>query len=70
MLSKLLVPFALALGGVCAAPTVNYINWKTFKGNGINLGGWLAQEAVIDPTWYVTFCLPQRLLWRGQTGSC
>lgn len=34
----------------------NYVNWKTFKANGINLGGWLAQEAVIDPTWWSKNC--------------
>ncbi|KAI4686920.1 uncharacterized protein J4E84_005291 [Alternaria hordeiaustralica] len=36
------------------APT--YLNWKTFKANGINLGGWLAQEAVIDPVWWSQNC--------------
>jgi aryl-phospho-beta-D-glucosidase BglC (GH1 family) len=33
-----------------------YINWKTFKANGVNFGGWLAQEAVIDPTWWSQNC--------------
>ncbi|KAJ0140580.1 hypothetical protein HZ326_16515 [Fusarium oxysporum f. sp. albedinis] len=35
-----------------AAPPSNYLNWKTFKANGVNVGGWLHQEAVIDPTWW------------------
>ncbi|KNG51722.1 hypothetical protein TW65_01119 [Stemphylium lycopersici] len=33
-----------------------YVNWKTFNANGVNLGGWLAQEAVIDPTWWSQNC--------------
>ncbi|SPJ86925.1 uncharacterized protein FTOL_11950 [Fusarium torulosum] len=35
-----------------AAPPSNYLNWKTFKANGVNVGGWLHQEAVIDPKWW------------------
>jgi hypothetical protein len=29
----------------------DYINRKTFKANGVNFGGWLIQEANIDPIW-------------------
>ncbi|KAH7348892.1 putative cellulase [Rhexocercosporidium sp. MPI-PUGE-AT-0058] len=36
-------------------PTTSYVNWKTFKGTGLNLGGWLAQEAVIDPIWWAKY---------------
>ncbi|KAH9890241.1 glycoside hydrolase superfamily [Xylariomycetidae sp. FL2044] len=27
-------------------------NWKTFKSNGVNLGGWLSQEKGIDPDFF------------------
>lgn len=30
----------------------NYINWKTFKANGANLGGWLEKEKTHDPIWW------------------
>ncbi|KAG5787746.1 hypothetical protein H9Q69_013190 [Fusarium xylarioides] len=43
---------ALSCSLATAAPPSNYLNWKTFKANGVNLGGWLHQEAVIDPTWW------------------
>ncbi|KAJ5085493.1 hypothetical protein N7532_010264 [Penicillium argentinense] len=32
-----------------------YIDWKTFKANGVNLGGWLVQESTIDTTWWNTY---------------
>src|SRR4051812_36359651 len=35
-----------------AAPLSTYLNWKTFKAKGVNLGGWLHQEAVIDPAFW------------------
>lgn len=43
---------ALSCSLVYAAPPSNYLNWKTFKANGVNVGGWLHQEAVIDPKWW------------------
>jgi len=27
----------------------NFINWKTYKSNGANLGGWLEKEKTHDP---------------------
>ncbi|KAH0046303.1 hypothetical protein KCU72_g7038, partial [Aureobasidium melanogenum] len=30
----------------------NYIDWKTFKANGANLGGWLEKEKTHDPIWW------------------
>ncbi|KAJ5689687.1 hypothetical protein N7462_004079 [Penicillium macrosclerotiorum] len=33
----------------------NYINWRTFQGHGVNLGGWLEQESTIDTTWWATY---------------
>jgi aryl-phospho-beta-D-glucosidase BglC (GH1 family) len=29
-----------------------FVNWKTFKANGANLGGWLAKEKTHDPIWW------------------
>ncbi|KAH8685380.1 putative cellulase [Tricladium varicosporioides] len=37
---------------ILAAPSNSYVNWRTFKANGVNLGGWLWQEAVIDPVFW------------------
>ncbi|KAG9661942.1 glycoside hydrolase, partial [Aureobasidium melanogenum] len=30
----------------------NYIDWRTFKSNGANLGGWLEKEKTHDPIWW------------------
>jgi aryl-phospho-beta-D-glucosidase BglC (GH1 family) len=38
-----------------AVPTTNYIDWKTYKATGVNLGGWLVQEAVIDPVFWAQY---------------
>ncbi|KAE8147921.1 glycoside hydrolase superfamily [Aspergillus avenaceus] len=48
--------YATALGcisSVLAAPharisSPEYVNWTTFKANGVNLGGWLVQESTVD----------------------
>jgi aryl-phospho-beta-D-glucosidase BglC (GH1 family) len=45
----------IGLGRVLAVPATNYIQWSTFKGNGVNLGGWLVQEAVIDPGFWAQY---------------
>lgn len=29
-----------------------FVNWRTFKANGANLGGWLAKERTHDPIWW------------------
>lgn len=35
-----------------AAPGATYVDWKTFKSNGANLGAWLVQEKSLDtPFW-------------------
>src|SRR5690348_2304794 len=44
------------LAGPIVGRQADYVNWKTFKANGVNLGGWLEQEAVIDPTWWSQNC--------------
>ncbi|KAI0155954.1 endo-beta-1,3-glucanase [Pestalotiopsis sp. NC0098] len=40
----------------CTQATVDFLNWKTFKGNGVNLGGWLVQEPFIDTDFWATSC--------------
>nr|QNH86138.1 alpha-L-rhamnosyl-beta-D-glucosidase [Mucor circinelloides] len=33
----------------------DHINWRTFSGHGVNLGGWLEQESTIDTKWWSTY---------------
>lgn len=35
--------------------STGYINWRTFAGYGVNLGGWLEQESTIDTRWWATY---------------
>ncbi|KAK3059764.1 hypothetical protein LTS18_010104, partial [Coniosporium uncinatum] len=30
----------------------NFVDWRTFKANGVNLGGWLEKEKTHDPIWW------------------
>lgn len=32
-----------------------FVNWTTFKANGVNLGAWLEQEQVLDPGFWNTY---------------
>lgn len=52
LVSNVLFFLSLGLPGALGVPATSSFNWKTSKGNGVNLGGWLIQEAVIDPTWW------------------
>jgi aryl-phospho-beta-D-glucosidase BglC (GH1 family) len=50
----------LCAPGVLSAPghpaqKSKYVDWRNFKGNGVNLGGWLVQESTIDTTWWATY---------------
>ena len=36
-------------------PKPSYVEWKTFKGLGVNLGGWLVQEPAIDTTFFAQY---------------
>ncbi|KAJ4355201.1 hypothetical protein N0V95_003161 [Ascochyta clinopodiicola] len=45
-----------ALAGPAVRRQNSYIDWKTFKATGVNLGGWLQQEAVIDPAFWSQNC--------------
>jgi hypothetical protein len=29
-----------------------FVNWKTYKANGVNLGAWLVKEKTHDPIWW------------------
>lgn len=31
---------------------IGFVNWRTFKANGANLGGWLEKERTHDPIWW------------------
>ncbi|KAK8035483.1 hypothetical protein PG993_010478 [Apiospora rasikravindrae] len=55
----------LAAGSVSSAvlaqaaatnPPTSYLDWKTFQGDGVNLGGWLIQEPFIDTAWWSAHC--------------
>ncbi|KAG2414441.1 hypothetical protein HFD88_003632 [Aspergillus terreus] len=40
----------------CAhATAAQYLDWRTYKANGVNLGGWLCQESTIDTTWWAQY---------------
>ncbi|KAK3638701.1 hypothetical protein LTR56_006708 [Elasticomyces elasticus] len=38
------------------AASTSYIDWKTYKATGVNLGGWLVQESTIDTAWWTANC--------------
>ncbi|KAI1864096.1 uncharacterized protein JN550_009116 [Neoarthrinium moseri] len=40
----------------CTKTPPTYLDWKTYKGNGANLGGWLVQEPFIDTEFWSTYC--------------
>ncbi|KAK8031595.1 hypothetical protein PG990_001329 [Apiospora arundinis] len=40
----------------CTKPPSTYLDWKTFHGDGVNLGGWLIQEPFIDTEWWSANC--------------
>jgi hypothetical protein len=42
---------AQAISAAALEKKQNYVNWKTFEANGVNLGGWLVQESTIDTAW-------------------
>ncbi|KAK5723115.1 hypothetical protein LTR17_013985 [Elasticomyces elasticus] len=55
----LLVSAVTAIAGLASAlPAVStsYVDWKTFKATGVNLGGWFVQEQAIDTVWWATNC--------------
>ncbi|KAK8074822.1 glycoside hydrolase [Apiospora hydei] len=45
-------PPAAAPPGPPGPPADEFLDWRTFKGNGANLGAWLAKEKTHDPIWW------------------
>lgn len=45
LFSNALFFLSLALPGALGVPSTSSFNWNISKGNGVNLGGWLIQEA-------------------------
>ncbi|PSK35074.1 hypothetical protein B9Z65_1657 [Elsinoe australis] len=35
--------------------SAKWIDWKTYKANGVNLGGWLEKELTHDPIWWAQY---------------
>ncbi|KAF1933303.1 glycoside hydrolase family 5 protein [Didymella exigua CBS 183.55] len=62
MVAQLILSAALlSLASTAFANTTSvrkgdYVNWRKFHANGVNLGGWLAQEILIDPYWRDNYC--------------
>jgi aryl-phospho-beta-D-glucosidase BglC (GH1 family) len=52
---SLAVFLTLRASGAVAVPTASYVDWTTFKASGVNLGGWLEQEDVIDPVFWAEY---------------
>jgi hypothetical protein len=52
---NLLCILASLLGKAASVPFKTSLDWKTFQANGVNLGGWLHQEAVIDPNFWAKY---------------
>ncbi|RDW68667.1 putative exo-beta-1,3-glucanase [Coleophoma crateriformis] len=50
-----LIAIVILGGGCTLASNVSYVDWKTFSPTGVNLGGWLEQEASVDPGWWDTY---------------
>ncbi|KAF7585882.1 hypothetical protein BBP40_009942 [Aspergillus hancockii] len=53
MKTPLFVAAFLALQPLSLA--ASYLDWETYKANGVNLGGWLIQENSIDTTWWAQY---------------
>ncbi|KAH7131698.1 glycoside hydrolase superfamily [Dactylonectria estremocensis] len=55
LLTTAFASFLLMSRTALAAPTSSYLDWNTFEAKGVNLGGWLHQEAVIDPVFWASY---------------
>lgn len=60
MLLKPTLLLALGIPIALGAPSnrtekSKYVDWKSFKAYGVNLGGWLVQESTIDTLWWDTY---------------
>ncbi|KAL2859318.1 glycoside hydrolase superfamily [Aspergillus pseudodeflectus] len=50
-MTRLIFATLLSYFGTTVA-AAEYINWTTYKANGVNLGGWIVQELFIDSAWW------------------
>ncbi|KAJ5099066.1 hypothetical protein N7532_006067 [Penicillium argentinense] len=48
------LPTATAYIGNTSTTKDSFVNWRTFTGHGVNLGGWLEQESTISRQWWTT----------------
>jgi hypothetical protein len=39
--------------GPTSSPAQDWLDWRTVKANGVNLGSWLEKERTHDPIWWV-----------------
>lgn len=46
---------SLFVSSLATATCAQYLDWSTYKANGVNLGGWLCQESTIDTTWWAQY---------------
>ena len=55
--TSLTLALCLATQNVAAATLAKraYVDWKTFKATGVNLGGWLVQESTIDTAFWTQY---------------
>lgn len=47
--------FLAALGTIPSLVHADYVDWRSFKANGVNLGGWLVQESNIDSAFWARY---------------
>jgi len=53
-LSSVRFPHVISWPKGCSSNSQVFIDWKTFKANGANLGSWLEKEQTHDFAWYVS----------------
>ncbi|KAH8425758.1 glycoside hydrolase family 5 protein [Aspergillus melleus] len=57
------LPFSLALPHLQGRDSSGYVDWRNFKADGVNLGGWLVQESTIDTPWWGKYSLGEDDEW-------
>ncbi|KAL3481820.1 glycoside hydrolase superfamily [Aspergillus californicus] len=50
-----LILTSFLLQAACNLVAGQYLDWRTYKANGVNLGGWLVQESTIDTSWWAQY---------------
>ncbi|KAL2830660.1 putative cellulase [Aspergillus pseudoustus] len=54
-MARLVLTSLLLQASYNLALATQYLDWSTYRANGINLGGWLVQESTIDTTWWAQY---------------